>query len=50
MTNYKLAHNPHYLNNIKSCTYHCMHEIFNNIIKHDSLHCVQVREIKFKFI
>jgi hypothetical protein len=39
--NHKLVDNPHYLNNIKSYTYHYIHETSNNIMKWDILHCFQ---------
>jgi hypothetical protein len=40
--NHKLANNSHYLCNIIPFTYHCIHEISNNILKWDNLHYFQV--------
>jgi hypothetical protein len=36
--NHKLIHNSHCLSNIKSCTYHYIHETHNNILKQNNLH------------
>jgi hypothetical protein len=33
MINHKLIHNPHYMFNIRSYAYHCIHEASNNILK-----------------
>lgn len=40
--NHKLVHNPHRMCNIRFCAYHCIHEIFNCVLKQNSLHCFQV--------